>query len=562
MNEIQKAIHTTGELLQTGAADAREQAIQLLEKTLAEQVCDETHISYGQFPKEYGGPVGDLNMALFILPRLVALRDTHAAVLPVATAEALDRAIRRALDAAQRRWDEEIFDIKRDHKAYSNIFLLYIQAFMLGGRTFGDERLARTGISQWKRWFHHVAYHGIDEFVSDYYRVDVEALTRIRALCPDPGVREQATRVLDYLAAVEHAVTHPVLKLPVCGASRNYRRFLAGADQEGSSLAAGATIPARDPRRDAGQDRSRGDYRPPDSVVKAYRERRFPYTVHGRAGSTPFLFQSWQDRHAALGSMTGGNYFWQQIHCMAAVGQGSDAREVLFMPGAYSIANGYVCQRGHRALCLFSRRPNTFLRTQKVVCDSELQAEFGDYGIGVSNGWDVTVTTGRSVFSAYGYQVVIDPFLLKGTVAEPVALEKVHRTTLSQGRFHRTPAEMTEYVFPESTEWFGCRVDVLPGNADRPAPPGIEWIRNGDLMTLRDTNGLMISLHLNPAGGDVERYDTDSRTLPLLQDADHALMPGELIINGGACKTSAKTDAKDCVPPGGTDARDCVPPGT
>lgn len=529
MNEIQEAIHTSGGLLETGAADARGQAIRLLEKTLAEQVCDETHISYGQFPKAFGGPSGDLNMALFIMPRLVALRDKHAGVLPAATAETLDRAIRRALDAAQRRWDEENFDVKRDHKAYTNIFLLYIQAFILAGRTFDDERLTRTGVSQWKRWFNHVAYHGIDEFVSDYYRVDFEALTRIRALSPDAQVRGQATRVLDYLAAVEHAVTHPIMKLPVCGASRNYRRFLADADQEGSSLAAGTTLAAHDSRRDARQDVSSVDYRPPDSVVKAYRERRFPYTVYGRAGTTPFLFQSWQDRHAALGSMTGGNYFWQQIHCMAAVGKGPEARDVLFMPGAYSIANGYVCQRDNQALCLFSRRPNTFLRTQKVVSDSELQSEFGDYGIGVSNGWDVTAAADRTVFSAYGHQVVIDPFVLKGTIPEPVALARTHRTTLSQGRFHRTPVEMTEYVFPESAEWFGCRLEVLTGTADRPAPPGIECFRNGDSLTLRDASGLVISLHLNPAGGDVEMYDTDWRTMPLLKCADYSLMPGEMM---------------------------------
>jgi hypothetical protein len=53
-----------------------------------------------------------------------------------------------------------------------------------------------------------------------------------------------------------------------------------------------------------------------------------------------------------------------------------------------------------------------------------------------------------------------------------------------------------------------------------------------DKLMLDEPNGLAITLHLNPAGGDVEIYDQDWRTLPLLDCPEGTLKPGELL--GGA----------------------------
>ncbi len=189
MNVINESLHQIHQALQTGEAASGANAHALLAKVLDEQVQDESSPAYGQFPKIFGGGSGDYNMALFMLPTLIELSAPQGSSLPPALTDRLDRALRLALTAVERRWNEEIFDLHRDSKSYTNIFLLYIQAFLLGGRHFSDARLTRTGVAQWKRWLSHVAYTGIDEFVSDYFTVDFEALQRIRELAPDPAMR-------------------------------------------------------------------------------------------------------------------------------------------------------------------------------------------------------------------------------------------------------------------------------------------------------------------------------------------------------------------------------------
>ncbi len=511
-------------MLQAGNGTASSEACRLLGALLDGQVQDESSTFVGQFPWAPNRKVNDLNVALFRLPLLLECLTRYE--WPDALAKRLDRAVRLALLGAQRRWDEEIFDLHRDHKAYTNIFLLYIQALLLGGRHYGDERLTRSALAQWQRWYSHIAYYGIDEFIGSYFdSVDFDALRTIRALAPNERMRDQVTRALDHLAIVQHAVTHPRLKLPVCGRSRDKRACLAPGNLEGRSILAG-TDAALENRFPGGAPAA--EYRPPPAIVESYRHRRFPYAAAGRATIVPFRYQSWQTERAALGSMTGGNYFWQQIHCMAAVGEDAEHRAILCLPGAYTIANGYVRQSANRALCLFSRRPNTYLRAQKFATDAKLPDAFGSYGIGLSEGWTRENGSTRLTLTAYGQRITIDPFALTGQTVKPVALTPVRRDSLSQGRFHVTTADLLEYCFPDDAEWFGCCLQLTGAERPPPAAGRLTCRRRDGVLTVRETGGLRIRLALQPAGGETELYETDWRTLPLFESPETTVWPGDL----------------------------------
>jgi catechol 2,3-dioxygenase len=352
-------------LFERGEPEDSARAVEIVDALLGLQVAEESASIYGQFPMRVGGRPGDLNAALFAMPRLIDLLDRGRGTMPPSLAERCAAAIRRAVVAAERRWDDEVFDPHRDHQAYTNIFLLYIQALTLGGSHDGDSRLLRKATGQWRRWFNHVAYHGIDEFASPTYNdIDYGALRGIREHTDDAGVRFEADLALDHLCALGHAITHPTLRLPVCGSSRDYRRFLRPGPCEPRIV----------------RDAAAGTYRAPAAVTREYRARAFPHTVRGRATTVPFRFQSWQVERAALGSMTGGNYFWQQIHCLAAVGRSATEREAVFLPGAYTPTGGYVSQAAGTALCVFNRLPQTLHRTQRRVPDARLAGAGGGRG--------------------------------------------------------------------------------------------------------------------------------------------------------------------------------------
>lgn len=503
-------------LLEAGDATATAHAHRLLEDLLALQVHDESARTHGQFPMRLSQGVGDLNSCVFMLPLLTDLRQRHGAQLPPPLCDRLDAAVNAALLAAQRRWDEEIFDIHRDYKAYTNIFLLYVQALLIGGQHTGDGRLRRMAASQWQRWFNHVSYYGIDEFVSagNYGDVDYRVLRRLHAQAEDATMARQVELVLDHLTTLQHAITHPRLKLAVCGSSRDYRRFFTAGVGEPVAV-----------RND--DPTLAGAYQPPSAVARGYRERAFPYSVTGRAAIVPFFFQSWQSRHAALGSMTGGNYFPQQIHCMAAVGHSAEQREVLVMPGSYTIISGYVRQHAHRALCLFARQPNTYLRTQVLVPDDQIEDRFGDFGIGITSGWETDEAEGRLVLTAYGHTVTVDPFVIDGGTVRPAPLTSVWREDLGQGRFHDTPRDMREYVFPGDATWLGCVVQLSQTMEPLPTTTVSCEHREGRLY-VRESDGLAIELFRRTDGELIELYDQDWRTTPLLRCPEQTLSAGEL----------------------------------
>ncbi len=352
--DVRRLFESVPGLLEAGDDEARAKAATLLTDLLDLQIDDPSSVKHGQFPMQLGGSGGDLNCCLFLMPMLVRLLEKHAAALDAPLRVRLDAATRLALLAAERRWDEEIFDLSRDHKAYTNVFLLYIQALLLGARLYGDDRLQRAAEAQWRCRFNHISYFGVDEFVSqDYNNVNERTLRRMHGVAANGQMRHEIALVRHHLAALQLAVTHPRLKVQVAGSARDYRRALAPGPREPGCLA----------------EPGNNDPCPLHELIDAYHHRQFPYHVRGRATPLPYHFQSWQQPTAALGSMTGGNYFWQQLHCVVAVGHSETQRDMLLVPGSYTIANGLVRQDRGRALCLFTRGPNTLLRTQRLTPD-------------------------------------------------------------------------------------------------------------------------------------------------------------------------------------------------
>ena len=510
-NSMQLLVHAL-RLLDGGDDAGREQAVSIISDLLTLQVADESDALYGQFPMRPGRGTGDLNACVFLLPGLLDAIECHSERLPAGLPQRIDRAARRALVAAERRWDEEVFDPHRDHKGYTNVFLLYIQALLLAGLHYQDARLLRMAEGQWKRWFNHTAHGGIDEFVSStYHNVDYEALRRIHACAPDAEMKRQAKLVLDYFITMACAVTHPLLEMAVCGSSRDYRLFLTNPHFEMACVT----------------DEGDMQYQPPAAVKAAYRNRQFPYEASGRATSVPFLFQSWQLERAALGSATGGNYFWQQIHCLAAAGESAERREVVFLPGSYTITNGFVRQRQGRALCLYAREPNTFLRTQRLRADDQIADAFGNLGVGMTDGWRVSQEDGRLTLTAYGHTVTLDPFVIEDGQINTTVLSPTRRDNLSQGgRFHDTPVDLQEWLFPDGPRWPGCLVQLTAEG--QPAPKPAFRCRLTDEQLEVIAGDLAVRLFRNPAGSVTELYERDPRTLPLLDCPEGTFWPGEL----------------------------------
>jgi len=509
---VQSSAEYAALLFQRGDEADISRATTIVDAIIGLQVDDLDARTHGQFPMGLGRRVGDLNATLFLMPHLIQLLANGAPKMPTQAARRYAACVQRGILAAERRWDEERFDLHRDHKAYTNIFLLYIQALLLAGNHYGDPRLSRKATAQWQRWFNHISYYGIDEFASPTYgNVDYSALKTIHEQSQDAQVRKESGAVLQHLSALVHAVTHPVLRLQVCGSSRNYRRFLSQEACETQCVREGPQSPYT-----------------PDGVRDEYRDRSFPYTARGRATAVPFRFQSWQDRHAAVGTMTGGNYFWQQIHCMLAVGRNGSERAVAFIPGAYTPTSGYVCQRENTALCVFTRQPNTYHRTQSPMPDEEVHAFQRGFGIGLTANWSHrSAELGRLTLSAYGHEVDLVAFDIRGGQAHPVELPRVQHDDVGQGRFHPARVSFDALQFPPESTRFGCLLTVRQEGAPG-TPLRVSCTEDHGTLSVRSDNGLSVRLFQQPSGEVTELYEDDWRISPLLECPTQTLHPGEL----------------------------------
>ena len=477
----------------------------IIEAVLAAQI-HEPAWDCGRFPMMAPETWRDLNATLFMAPHLADIQTRWLPVLPEALATRFRAAMLEAVQAVERRWADELFDGHRDFKAYSNIFVLYIQALLLLARCLGQERLRRDGEAQWQRWYNHIATYGIDEFCSaTYNEVVVEGLLGIRSAAVDARMQAEVERVLDHVYALQHAVSHPVLRLGVVGASRDYRRFITPG---------GGAFRYLDPAGDAA-------YRPPAAVLDEFRHRVYPHRAAGRAGTVPFRFQTWQLRNAAMGSMTGGHYFFQQIHLMVAVGKSPLERACAFFQAErHNPVNGYVAQRDGRALCLFARTATSYRRTQLREPADELPLPGTQPPcLGLTQGWAVRQDEpGRLTVAAYGYALHLRFFALMDGRLVPAMMTPENMKLDGQ--------ELTGWRAASDVVWFICLAELIP-DGEVPEEHTVSGNLFDRLVAVRESGGLSLKMARRPSGELVELYDEDWRTLPLLESPAQLLFPGD-----------------------------------
>ena len=240
----------------------------LLKKFFSLQDSNALSSTFGQWAWREGAEIGDLNVALFRSHDLFVNLWPHQDKMAPATREKYLLSCHRLVEAAQHRWDTEVFDIGRDFVAYSNIFCLYIQTLTLAGDRFDDIRLKRTAKGQWTRWYNHISFFGIDEFASPgYNHVIFKALFDIHDFCHDERIQRETQEIMDHVYLLQSAVTHPLLKLPITGISRDYRVFLKEADARSAVLT--MPLPA--------------GYAPPAQAIAINQNRHYPFAVIGKA---------------------------------------------------------------------------------------------------------------------------------------------------------------------------------------------------------------------------------------------------------------------------------------
>lgn len=471
----------------------------ILDRFISMQDTVREAITFGQWPWNEGGEIGDLNVALFRSHDLFAnLWDQQPKMAPE-TRKAYQLACKNLVEAARRRWDTEVFDIGRDFTNYSNIFVLYVQTLTLAGERYGDPRLQKMAQSQWTRWYNHISYLGIDEFASpSYNHVIFRALFDIRDFSPEPRIKQEAAEVIDHVYLLQSALTHPKLKIPVSGISRDYRVFLKEADARSAVLTT-----------------SQPGYTPPANAIAMNDNRRYPFTVIGRAAISPFIFQSYQLEDAAMGSMTGGACFQQQIHCLAVTGKSETERAVAFIQGSNTPVNGYTDQKEMTTLCVYNHLPALWHLTQWRGEMANYRETFGEFGIGLSDKWQPTTVKDHVVLQAYGYDLHLFPFAVENGKAIAITLELKHRTT-SSPRYHPRPIIFDEYVFPAEPDWFGVYVALVKSGSKVPNP-GINYARVDGIDIFKTKAGHQIKLYTTPQGDIRQLHNVDPALIPLLK---------------------------------------------
>jgi len=474
----------------------------VLDKVISSQDDDPESLTYGHWGWRWEGGEKrvDFNSALFRADILfVKLWDQQDKMSPETRANFL-KSCERVLEAAKRRWDTEVFDIGRDFAAYSNIFVLYVETLTLAGARFNDVRLQKTAKSQWTRWYNHISFFGIDEFASPGYNgVVFRHLKNIHDFCHDERVQRETREVMDHVYLLQSAITHPVLKLPVSGISRDYRMFLVQADGRSEVLTS-----------------SLDGYTPPPSAVEINTGRKYPFEVVGKASIMPFIFKSYQLEDAAMGSMTGGNCFQQQIHCMAAVGKSENERAVMFLQGSYTPVNGFTDQRGTSALCVYNRLPAYWHLTQWRGDMSVYKDTFGEFGVGISANWREKLhTPDHIVLEAYGYDLHVFPFAVEKDKITGCDLVMKHRTTTSP-RYHPRPRIFDEYVFPPEPDWFGAYIALAKVGSDV-ADPGIAYSNQDGILSFNTKLGHQVRLFIAEKGDTKQLFNVDPVLIPILK---------------------------------------------
>ena len=456
----------------------------------------------------------DLNFSCFLIPHFYRIATIHRRTLDDATAVALSDTLRRTIVAIERRWDVELFVVHRDNLRYTNIFLLHVQGLLIGAGFFGDERLRTKAESQWTRWFNHVAYYGIDEFLSNVYLpIDREALVGIYELCSATWMKREVTIALDHVHESMYAVHHPTLRLQTSGISRcKQSALISGEYDEVFTPLFWST-----------------SYRPPARVIEEYGNRRFPHRVGGRATEVPFRFRCYQEVDFGVGSFTGGHYFPQNVHLIVAVGRDATHREILTVPGRYTFRSCFTAQRDVDALCVFTRHPNSYARTQRRNSDAWLDSLGNEWpaALGMSAGWDVQIEDAGCIrLQAYDKEVTVLPFEIDDGAVKALSPEIKRSSTQTITRAHEEDLAVLR-VFLETTDWYGCAVHI-GSSAESHELPDVGYALDGATSIFK-WGELRIRLFLQPGGEVSEVYDGDWRTAPLFESAFEAVWSGEWV---------------------------------
>lgn len=405
----------------------------------------------------------------------------------------------RLVEAAERRFDEEIWELGRECVAYSNVFSMYVQTLVVASERFNNNRLKRMSGIQWMRFYNHWKFYGIDEFLSTTYDdVIFRALLDIRRFAGDERMKREATEMLDYIYLLQSAVTHPLLKLPVSGIGRDYRGCQKSGDIRVPFL-----------------KESPSDYSPNKEVCRMNEKRTYPFHAKGKAGALPFVFQTYQLKDVAMGSMTGwGNYFWQQIHCMASAGKNETERATLFIPGTYTPNNGFTDQRELSTFCVYNRLPTVWHITQWRGDLSDIRSTRCEFGVGISDNFkEVTHDHEKVVLRAYGYDFYLFPYELKAGKLSSCNLVLKKRDTTSPF-YHQRVADFGEYVFPEAPDWFGVYIKVVKAGEKVEKPQFSYKKEKEGILHFSTDAGHSIRIRIMEQGNSVQIHEKDMNLMP------------------------------------------------
>ena len=475
------------DLLKEGTPEGCARAEQILMCIIEDQDKDENSRNYGCWGWVKGGPARDLNMPLFAIPNWMGpLWDLQDRMSEPMKAEFL-RTCERLAVAAQRRFDEELFPSNRSDLDYSNAACMVVEAYSFMALRYPENvRYKRMFDSAWTKLYDNYRMNAFGEFMSAHYDdVDFNTLLNAYRNIDDKVTREQIKEVLDEVYVTETAGSHPLLKLPLVGSSRDYRECQTRGDCRSHFII-----------------ETPEDYDIPKQAVKFRDKRKYPFEFEGKAGSKTFTFKSYQLEDAGMGSMTGwGNYFWQQIHCIGAAGLNENARATFFIPGTYNPINGFTHQEGMTALCVYNQFPTLWHVTGRKTPVENVKATFDRFGIGISMGefTEEFNKEGELKLSAYGYDFYFFGFEVNGGYLEPCYLEFTERTQTSR-RYHKRKAWFGEYMFPADFDWAGVLVKVVK-SGEKVERPEIKFKEKDGVATIEaKSEGLRVDVAKTPMG--------------------------------------------------------------
>lgn len=499
---IGDALQYTHLLYRKNTTEAISKADKVLNMILSFQVSDDSESgNYGLWPWSVGSVVKDKNVPLFHAHLMFVNLWNEQDKMSPETRNAFLKACERILVVAERRYDEEIFELGREVVAYSNIFALYVQTLTLAADRFDSDRLRRKANIQWRRFYNNFKFYGISEFLSTtYYQVIFGALMDIKDFGHEARIAGEAKEMMDFLYLQQSAITHPLLKLPVMGIARDYREFTKNNDARVEFL----------------QQDVEG-YTPPAKAIEINNNRKYPFEVTGRTGALPFVYKSYQTPNVAMGSMSGwGNYYWQQIFCMASMGKNEKEKATLFIPGSYTPINGFTCQDRLSALCVFNRLPTMWHLTQWKGDLANYRETFGEFGVGFTDKFkQVSQTSERIVMQAYGYDIHIFPFEMDHGKILPSSMELRKRDKTSP-RYHTRPAHFNEYVFNEKPDWFGVVVKIVE-SGQRVERPEIHYKAENGICTFSTDGNLSVSVAQMEQGNSIQIRAEEVNLIPRLK---------------------------------------------